>query len=76
MVLISKVNPFAATAWAERYTDAPANSIFSGPITSTFSAVCFDKKSFHMTVQKMRQKQLMVSNFALLLVVFQLTSWQ
>ena len=44
--------------------------IFQSYNTSTFNAMRFDKKSFHMPVRKRKQKGLRVSNFALLLVVF------
>ena len=44
------VNPFTATGCkifrAEWCTDAPANSIFSGPVTSIFSAMRFDENPF------------------------------
>ena len=49
----------------------PANSIFSASKISTFtgfSAMCFNENPF--SVQKIRQKQFRVSNFALFLVIF------
>ena len=34
-----------------------ADSIFSGPITSIFSAVCVDEKLFHMPVRNKKTKK-------------------
>ena len=55
---------------AERCRAAPANRIFSGPITAVFNAMCFDENPFTCRCEKRRQKGLRVSNVALLLVVF------
>ena len=51
----------------DRYV--PANSIFSGPITSTLSAIRCDEVLPHASAKKKTQS-LKVSNSALLLVVF------
>ena len=68
------VNPFTAPAckisWAEGCTDTPSNSIFSGPITSTFIAVRNYGSPFTCQCEKENRKALRVSNLALLLVVF------
>ena len=54
----------------ERWKDAPANSIFSGPVTLLLSVTCFFMKILSHASRKRKQKGLMVSNFALLIVVF------
>jgi len=53
----------------------PANSIYSGPITSAFNAVRFDENPFTCHCKKGGEKRrkkedLKVSNIALLLDVF------
>ena len=58
---------------AERCTDAPANSLFSGPVTHLLSMLCVVIKSFHMPVRKENRK---ASNFAFSLAVFKATSSQ
>ena len=44
--------PQPVTFPVERCTDAPANSVFSGPITSTFDAMCFDESPFTCQCEK------------------------
>ena len=53
----------------ERWKDAPANSVFSGPITLLLSMTCVFMKILSHGSRK-RKKGLMVSNFSLLIVVF------
>ena len=56
---------------AERCTYAPADSICSGPIVSTFNVIRFDVSLFsQMPVRKRKQKGLRVSNFAFSLAIF------
>ena len=54
------LNPFTATACkyfrAERCTDAPANRIFSGSITSTFSVLRFHDYLFTRQCKKESKK--------------------
>ena len=70
---MSGLNPFTATtdkiSGAEICRDAPANSIFSGPITSTFNALRF--RDYRFTCQYNKEdKKVMGLNFTLLVVVF------
>jgi len=44
----------------------PANSIFSGPMTSIFNAMRFDENPFPCQREKKRQKGIKVSKIALL----------
>ena len=60
------INPFTAATC----TDAPANSIFSGPITNIFNAVRFDEDPFTCRCEKEDKKAEGFLNFALLWVVF------
>ena len=67
-------NPFTAPASKtsglnDRCTDAPVNSIFSGPLAHQCCALK-KQKNFHMQVRKRKHKGLRVSGFALLVVVF------
>ena len=41
---------------AERCTDAPASSMFSGPLTSTFNAIHFDENPFTWQWEKEDKK--------------------
>ena len=50
--------------------DVPANSIFSSPIHIYFQCCAVWWKSFHLPARKRKQKGLTVSDFALLLVIF------
>ena len=62
---------------AESCTYVPANSIFSGPVTSTLSAIRFHVNPFICQCKRKKEKKrgkkevLMVSHFTLLLVVFE-----
>ena len=47
--------------------DAPANSVFSGPITSTFSAVCFVENPFTCRCKKEAKR---LKGFKLALLLF------
>ena len=64
----SLTQPLKFSGWI--CTDAPANSIFTGPLTSILNAMHFDKNCFTYQLEKRKQKGLRVSNFALLLVAF------
>ena len=59
-----ELNPFTAAACktfrAERYTDASANSIFPGPITSAFNALRFHDYPFTCQCKKKKKKGLRV----------------
>jgi len=48
----------------------PAKSIFSGARTFIFSAMPFDENPFTWQCEKEQQKDLRVSNFAILWVIF------
>ena len=62
---------------AERCTDAPADSVFSGPITSFFNAMRFDEDPFTCHCEKEdRKKTLKGFKFCALIGRFQVTPWQ
>ena len=67
------INPFTAPACkifrVERRTEAPANGVFSGPVTVYFQCHAFWRKSVHMPAPKRRQTGLRVSDFALFFLV-------
>ena len=48
--------PACKNVWAEWCTDVPANSLFFGPITSTFNAMHFDEILLHASVKKENKK--------------------
>ena len=54
--LLTPSLPQAVNFLAERWTEAPANSVISGPIASTFNAVCFDKDRFTCQCEKEDKK--------------------
>ena len=61
--------PVKCPGW-KVHNDMPANSILSHPITNLLSVLCILMQSFHMLMQKRKQKGLSVSSFTLLLVIF------
>ena len=61
---------------AERCTDAPVNSIFSGSLTHLLSLLCVLMKSFHMPARKNKQKRLKGFKFPTFAGRFQVASWQ
>ena len=70
-------NPFTDTACKnyglkDACTHAPANSIFSSPITHLLSMLYISIKIFLDPGVKKKQKGIRVSNLALLLIVFKL----
>ena len=70
LLLEPLISPFTAPACQiSGLTDAPASSVFSGPITHLLSMLyVLIKNSFHMPLQaKRRRKGLRVSNFALII---------
>ena len=59
------------------HTNTPANSIFDGPVTNLLSVVCSLIESFHGLVQRGQKSfTLVVSNLALLLIVFQVRCYK
>ena len=75
------VNPFTATACKNSRAEMPANSVFSGHITSIFNVsrfhhypstrLCNKKKK-----KKQKKKRLKGLKFRTIIGHFQVTSWQ
>ena len=55
-LIINNINPFTAKFPAERCRDEPANSIFSGPVTSTFNVRRCDESPFTCQREKEDKK--------------------
>ena len=62
---------------AERCTDAPVNSIFSGSLTHLLSVLCVSMKILsHASAKKQKQKRLKGFKFPTFAGRFQVASWQ
>ena len=61
---------------AERYTDAPTNSIFSGPLTRLLSMLCVLMKILSRAIEKKKTKRPEGFRFHTFIGRFQATSWQ
>ena len=76
-----QINPFTApdckiSGLKSAHRHTPPNSIFDGPVTNLLSTLSILTEILSRAHAKGPKKALMVSNLALLLVVFRVTAWQ